>query len=47
MDKVTKDIETKKIKLNKLLKIENNRKLLNKWLKTELSYTSNAIEGNI
>lgn len=46
MDRIIQDIETRKNKLCKLLEINNNTELLNKWLKTELSYTSNAIEGN-
>lgn len=35
-----------KSKLQKLLKKPNNQEVLNKWLKSELAYTSNAIEGN-
>lgn len=46
MDRIIQDIKTRKNKLCKLLEINNNTELLNKWLKTELSYTSNAIEGN-
>lgn len=46
MNRIVQDIETRKNKLCELLKLENNVELLNKWLKTELSYTSNAIEGN-
>ena len=37
--------QTKKI-LSKLLKDKNNKESIYKWLKSELSYTSNAIEGN-
>jgi len=36
---------TKKI-LKKILKNKNNKESLYKWLKSELAYTSNAIEGN-
>jgi len=36
---------TKKI-LKEVLKNKNNRESLYKWLKSELAYTSNAIEGN-
>ena len=32
--------------LKELLKSNDNRKSLYKWLKSELAYTSNAIEGN-
>jgi Fic family protein len=46
MDELLKKIEAKKSKLDKLLANKNNRKILNDWLKTELAYTSNAIEGN-
>lgn len=46
MDTKFEEIQTNKDKLNKLLKNPNNKKVLNKWLKTELAYTSNAIEGN-
>jgi len=40
------DIILIKKKLNRLLKNANNRAVLNDWLKTELAYTSNAVEGN-
>ena len=46
MNNIIQSIETRKNKLYELLKSEDNTILLNKWLKTELSYTSNAIEGN-
>lgn len=39
-------IEENKTILQNLLKNKDNQKVLNKWLKTELAYTSNAIEGN-
>lgn len=39
-------IEENKNRLQKLLKNKDNQKVLDKWLKTELAYTSNAIEGN-
>ena len=41
-----KDILSNKAQLSKLLKSKDNRDVLYAWLKTELSYTSNAIEGN-
>ncbi|MDR2685696.1 MAG: Fic family protein [Rickettsiales bacterium] len=46
MDKIIQTITAKKAKLDKLLSNKNNRHTLNNWLKTELAYTSNAIEGN-
>jgi len=46
LDAKFKEIQANKEKLNELLKNPNNKKVLNKWLKTELAYTSNAIEGN-
>ena len=46
MHKILFEIETNKKKLNKILKDKNNKAEFNKWLKTELAYTSNAIEGN-
>lgn len=46
MDKILSEIKENKVKLKKLLKNKNNQKELEKWLKTELAYTSNAIEGN-
>lgn len=45
MQKLLSEIEENK-KLIKILKDKNNRAEFNKWLKTELAYTSNAIEGN-
>lgn len=46
MDKILEEIEKNKQKLQKLLENSNNKKVMYKWLKTELAYTSNAIEGN-
>ena len=46
MDKILEEIEKNKQKLQKLLENSNNKKEMYKWLKTELAYTSNAIEGN-
>ena len=46
MKKLLAEIETNKCKLDKLLTNNNNKKEFIKWLKTELAYTSNAIEGN-
>lgn len=46
MSKLLETIAVKKAKLGKLLINKNNRQSLNNWLKTELAYTSNAIEGN-
>ena len=46
MDKLLFEIKEQKAKLAKLLKNKNNKKQFEKWLKTELAYTSNAIEGN-
>ncbi len=46
MKNILSEIEENKQKLLNLLKNKNNKKQLNSWLKTELSYTSNAIEGN-
>lgn len=46
MEKLLLEIEMHKSKLNKLLINNDNKNQLNKWLKTELAYTSNAIEGN-
>ena len=40
------EFESLKQQLRNLLKNKNNRNVLYKWLKSELSYTSNAIEGN-
>lgn len=39
-------IEENKAILQNLLKNKDNQKVLDKWLTTELAYTSNAIEGN-
>ena len=39
-------IEENKVILQNLLKNKDNKKVLDKWLTTELAYTSNAIEGN-
>ena len=46
MRKILSEIEINKEKLIKVLKNKNNKAEFNKWLKTELAYTSNAIEGN-
>lgn len=46
MHKILSEIETNKEKLNKILQDKNNKIEFYKWLKTELAYTSNAIEGN-
>jgi len=46
MKKFLTEIEENKLKLTKILQNKNNRTEFNKWLKTELAYTSNAIEGN-
>ena len=46
MNSVLEEIKTNKEKLKILLKNSNNKKEMYKWLKTELAYTSNAIEGN-
>ncbi len=46
MQEIYHKIEANKAKLDELLKIAQNRDVINKWLKTELAYTSNAIEGN-
>ncbi|MBR2430485.1 Fic family protein, partial [bacterium] len=40
------EFEILKKELKELLKSHDNRKSLYKWLKSELAYTSNAIEGN-
>lgn len=47
MDELLKNINENKSRLSKLLKNTDNRDALYNWLKTELAYTSNAIEGNI
>lgn len=46
MQEIRSKIEENKAILQKLLKNKDNQKVLDKWLKTELAYTSNAIEGN-
>lgn len=46
MEKLLLEIKEQKLNLTKLLKNKNNKKQFEKWLKTELAYTSNAIEGN-
>jgi Fic family protein len=46
LEKVISEIEEKNKIYNKFLENENNKTILNKWLKSELSYTSNSIEGN-
>jgi Fic family protein len=46
MNKLLKKIQAKKRQLDKSLANKDNRKVLSDWLRTELAYTSNAIEGN-
>ena len=46
MNYVLGEIRANKEKLKILLQNPNNKKEMYKWLKTELAYTSNAIEGN-
>lgn len=46
MQSILEEIKNNQQKLNKLLENPNNKKEMYKWLKTELAYTSNAIEGN-
>lgn len=46
MNNLLQEIESNKKLLTKILKNKNSKKEFEKWLKTELSYTSNAIEGN-
>ncbi len=46
MSEIMKSIMENKQRLAKLLKNKDNRDVLYNWLKTELAYTSNAIEGN-
>ena len=46
MKKILDKIEVNRKRLSSLLKNRDNHIVLNKWLKTELAYTSNAIEGN-
>ena len=44
--KMLSEFEILKKELKELLKSHDNKKSLYKWLKSELAYTSNAIEGN-
>ena len=44
--KMLSEFEILKKELKELLNSNDNRKSLYKWLKSELAYTSNAIEGN-
>lgn len=46
MTDIVTEILSNKATLSKLLKNKDNRDVLYNWLKTELAYTSNAIEGN-
>jgi len=46
MEKFLSEINNNKSVLTKLLKSKNNKNEFLSWLKTELSNTSNAIEGN-
>ena len=46
MNSVLGEIRANKEKLKIKLQNPNNKKEMYKWLKTELAYTSNAIEGN-
>lgn len=46
MQKLLSKISHNQELLKKLLENKDNRQSMEKWLKTELSYTSNAIEGN-
>lgn len=46
MQEILLKISDSKKVIDKLLKNSNNREMLVKWLKSELAYTSNAIEGN-
>lgn len=46
MKNLLNEIEQNKLLLSKFLKNKNNKNELENWLKTELAYTSNAIEGN-
>ena len=48
MEKVSliSQLSERKQKFNKLFKNEKNKEQLYKWLKSELAYTSNNIEGN-
>lgn len=46
MQEISTKIEENRKKLQSLLKNKDNQKTLTAWLKTELAYTSNGIEGN-
>lgn len=46
MQEIIAKIEKNKVILQKLLQNKDNQKTLDKWLSTELAYTSNGIEGN-
>lgn len=46
MQEIRAKIEENRKKLQQLLLNKDNQKVLNAWLKTELAYTSNGIEGN-
>lgn len=46
MNSILDEIKANQQKLITLLENSNNKKVMYKWLKTELAYTSNAIEGN-
>lgn len=46
MQEIRSKIEDNRRILQKLLQNKDNRALLDTWLRTELSYTSNGIEGN-
>ena len=46
MQEIRLKIEENRKTLQKLLQNKDNQRVLDKWLKTELAYTSNAIEGN-
>ena len=46
MNDILSNIKEQKGRLGKLLQNPENAKVLDKWLKAELTYTSNAIEGN-
>lgn len=46
MNEIINKINIEKEKLSNLLKNTNNKSILETWLKSELAYTSNAIEGN-
>ena len=46
MEEIKQKIAQNRIVLRELLQNQDNQKTLDKWLLTELAYTSNAIEGN-